>query len=127
MVQTPYTFSKSNGIVVGGLGDAGDKSTVCGNIGHLGVDGRPLWWNGGLLRNKHKWANRFLKFTHFAEGNDWEFETSCIKETDKIQTLTQQEYDIGQRFVEIELQRKSDLELLENGQWKPTKSELHTA
>lgn len=54
MVQTPYSFIKSYGAVIGSLDDQPDGSKVCGNQLHLGVDRQPLWWNGGLLRDKNK-------------------------------------------------------------------------
>ncbi|KAI8330611.1 mannosyltransferase putative-domain-containing protein [Chlamydoabsidia padenii] len=99
MVQTPYAFVKSYGGVLGGLGDGGDPSRVCGNILHFDANRKPYWWNGGLLRNKNKWSDRYLIFSHYAFGEDWDFDTSCIKETDQIHEFNAQEKDIVQQFI----------------------------
>lgn len=106
MIATPYSFIKSIGAVIGGLGDAGAAETVCGNQLHLDANDKPMWWNGGLLRDKNKWDNRYMSFTHFAQGEDWEFETSCVKETDKITELTKHERDIGTKLIEMDKKNK---------------------
>lgn len=110
MIQAPYSFIKSFGAVIGGLGDAGAQDTVCGNQLHLDTKGRPLWWNGGLLRDKNRWEHRYMKFTHFAEGEDWQFETSCIKETDKIKELSAAEREIGAQLIRMDKKRKKEQE-----------------
>ncbi|KAI9476447.1 MAG: mannosyltransferase putative-domain-containing protein [Benjaminiella poitrasii] len=107
MIQAPYAFVKSYGAVIGGLGDAGAEGTVCGNQLHLDTNNRPWWWNGGILRNKNRWENRYLIFTHFAEGEDWQFETSCIKEKDKIQELDEAEREIGEQLIALDKKRKN--------------------
>lgn len=113
MSQTPYAFVRSIGAVLGGLGDAGAEGTVCGNQLHLdAVDNRPWWWNGGLLRDKNRWSNRYLTFSHFAEGSDWQFETSCIKEKNKIQKLTEKEQELGNRLIEMDKERKNNTDLV---------------
>ncbi|KAI8978158.1 mannosyltransferase putative-domain-containing protein [Pilobolus umbonatus] len=109
MVQTPYAFVRSVGGVIGGIGDGGNKSTVCGNLVHLGADNRPLWWNGGLLRNKNKWASRYMKFEHFAEGEKWDFDNSCIKETDKIRKLNQRERKLGAEYIKLDKLRREEM------------------
>ncbi|CDS05902.1 hypothetical protein LRAMOSA08430 [Lichtheimia ramosa] len=119
MMQTPYSFIKSYGAVIGGLGDAGDPATVCGTQLHLGVDHQPLWWNGGLLRDKNKWPDRYLTFTHYAEGEDWEFETSCIKNKDRIREFSQKERSLALQYVALDTQRRKDEALIESGEWKP--------
>ncbi|KAL0089167.1 mannosyltransferase putative-domain-containing protein [Phycomyces blakesleeanus] len=122
MVQTPYAFVKSYGAVIGGLGDGGNSANVCGNQLHLDIDGDPLWWNGGLLRDKNKWDNRYMMVTHFAEGEDWEFDTSCIKETDKIRTFSNKDKDLGKLYQKYDAQRKKEEKSIEEDTWIPTKS-----
>ncbi|KAI8879398.1 glycosyltransferase family 71 protein [Backusella circina FSU 941] len=107
MVQTPYTFVRSYGAVIGGLGDAGNKDTVCGNQLHLDANQKPLWWNGGILRDKNRWSDRYLKFTHYAQGEDWQFETSCIKNKDKISKLSSKEQKLGALYIEIDKKRRN--------------------
>ncbi|KAI9318129.1 mannosyltransferase putative-domain-containing protein [Dichotomocladium elegans] len=117
MVQTPYAFIKSYGAVIGGLGDAGDPKNVCGNQLHLDVDGKPFWWNGGLLRDKNKWHDRYLTFTHYAEGEDWHFETSCIKETDRIHEFTESERALALKYVELDKERRKIEDMIVKGEW----------
>ncbi|KAI9281972.1 mannosyltransferase putative-domain-containing protein [Sporodiniella umbellata] len=108
MSQTPYVFVRSLGAVLGGLGDEGAEGTVCGNQLHLdAVDNRPWWWNGGLLRDKNRWDDRYLTFSHFAEGSDWQFETSCINEKDKIRKLNEKEREIGNTLIEMDKEKKN--------------------
>lgn len=106
MIQAPYAFVKSVGAVIGGLGDAGAAGTVCGNQLHLDSHNKPWWWNGGILRDKNQWEDRYMKFTHFAEGEDWEFSTSCIKEKNKIKELTLTEREIGAKLIALDKKRK---------------------
>ncbi|KAI8376711.1 mannosyltransferase putative-domain-containing protein [Choanephora cucurbitarum] len=108
MVQTPYAFVRSYGAVIGGLGDEGADGTVCGNQLHLDTnDNRPWWWNGGLLRDKNRWDDRYLRFTHFAEGENWEFESSCINDKDKIRQLNSREKGIGEQLIAMDKERKA--------------------
>ncbi|KAF7727321.1 hypothetical protein EC973_007630 [Apophysomyces ossiformis] len=120
MMQTPYAFVRSFGAVLGGLGDAGDPTMVCGNQLHLGTDQEPLWWNGGLLRDKNKWPDRYLTFTHYATGEDWEFKTSCIKETDGIRKLSTHERNLTSTYLELDRQRRIDEARMDQGNWKPS-------
>ncbi|KAG2208945.1 hypothetical protein INT47_011085 [Mucor saturninus] len=106
MISAPYVFIKSYGAVIGGLGDAGATGTVCGNQLHLDTHNKPMWWNGGLLRDKNKWDDRYMKFTHFSQGDDWEFGSSCIRETDRIVELTATEKDIGAQLVAMDKKRR---------------------
>jgi Mannosyltransferase putative len=119
VMQTAYAFVKSHAAVVGGLGDGGAPTQVCGNMVHLDIDGRPWWWNGGLLRNKRLWQDRYLKFTHFASGDDWDFENSCIKEEGGIKELSKEEKDLTDSFLAIDAQRKKDQQAMHEGTWKP--------
>ncbi|KAM3578330.1 hypothetical protein VKS41_009231 [Umbelopsis sp. WA50703] len=118
MVQTPYAFIKSYGAVLGGLGHKGDASRVCGNQLHLGTDGRPLWWNGGIFRDKNKYPDEYLRMTHFATGQNWEFQTSCIIETEGIHETTLAEQHIGESYITLDAQRKHDESMIEDGSWR---------
>ncbi|ORZ08540.1 mannosyltransferase putative-domain-containing protein [Lobosporangium transversale] len=67
MVQEPYTFMRTYGSAIGELRPDNDKS-VCGAQLHLDHLGRPLWWNGGLYRNKNANVNRNLDFGYWMSG-----------------------------------------------------------
>ncbi|KAG1448252.1 hypothetical protein G6F56_008998 [Rhizopus delemar] len=124
MVQTPYAFVKSFGAVIGNMGrggDDGEPTQVCGVQLHLDTSQRPLWLNGGLYRNKYSNPLEYLNFTHFAQGDDWEFATHCIKNTDKIAELDPDQRSVALAAVELDKQREKDQELLDQGRWKPQK------
>ncbi|CAO3683649.1 hypothetical protein G6F70_004236 [Rhizopus microsporus] len=125
IMQTPYAFIKSFGAVIGNMGHGGqdgEPTQVCGVQLHLDTTGTPLWFNGGLYRNKYKETLEYLNFTHFAQGDDWEFETHCIKNTDKIHELSPDQRSIALAAIELDKQREKDERLLEQGLWKPKKT-----
>lgn len=108
MTQTPYAFIKSYGAAFGGKALEGDTNRVCGNQLHLGTDGRPFWWNGGIARDKNKHADEYTKYSHFASGNNWEFLTSCVQETDKVYETTPEEQHIVEQFIQLDIARKQE-------------------
>ncbi|KFH64343.1 hypothetical protein MVEG_10168 [Podila verticillata NRRL 6337] len=67
MVQEPYAFIKNYGGVIGELRTDNDQS-VCGAQLHEDHRGRPLWWNGGLYRNKNAGVTRYLDFGYWMTG-----------------------------------------------------------
>ncbi|KAI9279058.1 mannosyltransferase putative-domain-containing protein [Umbelopsis sp. AD052] len=115
MTQTPYAFMKSYGAALGGLAREGDTKRVCGNQLHVGTDGRPFWWNGGLARDKNRHAEEYTEYTHFATGNNWEFTTNCIQETDHVYQTTPEEQRIVERFIQIDKVRKEEELMAKNG------------
>ncbi|KAF9974436.1 hypothetical protein BGZ73_002178 [Actinomortierella ambigua] len=67
MIQEPYAFMRTFGGVIGEL-RPDDPLSVCGAQLHLDHKGRPLWWNGGLYRNKNAGVNRSLNFGYWMSG-----------------------------------------------------------
>jgi len=67
MIQEPYAFMRNYGGVIGELREDNDKS-VCGAQLHEDHLGRPLWWNGGLYRNKNSGVYRYLEFDYWMTG-----------------------------------------------------------
>lgn len=67
MIQDPYVFMRNYGGVIGELRQDNTKS-VCGAQLHQDSAGRPLWWNGGLYRNKNKGVTRNLDFGYWMTG-----------------------------------------------------------
>jgi hypothetical protein len=127
-MQTPYAFIKSFGAVIGNMGrgsEDGATNQVCGVQLHLDTDDKPLWLNGGLYRNKYKSPVEYLNFTHFAEGEDWEFATHCIKNTDKIQPLDPEQRKVALAAIDIDILRVKDQELIDQGLWKPKNGGNH--
>ncbi|KAF9963183.1 hypothetical protein BGZ65_005367 [Modicella reniformis] len=67
MIQEPYVFMRNYGGVIGELRPDNDKS-VCGAQLHQDHQGQPLWWNGGLYRNKNEGVTRYLQFGYWMSG-----------------------------------------------------------
>jgi hypothetical protein len=67
MVQEPYAFMRNYGGVIGELRPDNTQS-VCGAQLHEDYQGRPLWWNGGLYRNKNEGITRYLEFGYWMSG-----------------------------------------------------------
>ncbi|KAI9311492.1 mannosyltransferase putative-domain-containing protein [Dichotomocladium elegans] len=116
MVQTPYAFIKSYAGVIGGLGDGAEPQHVCGNQLHLNVDRTPLWWSGGLT-----YKQKYLKITHFAEGQDWDFERSCIKDTNHVREITPLIQNQTQQYISLDTQQQVISRSIAEGLWKPKK------
>lgn len=123
VMQTPYAFVKSFGAVIGGMGrggEDGEPTQVCGVHLHLDTEEVPFWINGGLYRNKHKQGTlEYLNFSHFAQGEDWEFATHCIKDTDKISELSPEQRNVAKAAINLDIQRIQDQNLLDQGLWRP--------
>ncbi|KAF9209062.1 hypothetical protein BGZ49_006471 [Haplosporangium sp. Z 27] len=67
VVQDPYAFMRNYGGVIGELRPDNPQS-VCGAQLHQDHQGRPLWWNGGLYRNKNAGVTRNLDFGYWMTG-----------------------------------------------------------
>ncbi|KAG0197798.1 hypothetical protein BGX28_008705 [Mortierella sp. GBA30] len=67
MIQEPYAFMRNYGGVIGELRPDNDQS-VCGAQLHEDHKGQPLWWNGGLYRNKNAGVTRNLNFGYWMSG-----------------------------------------------------------
>ncbi|KAJ3241546.1 hypothetical protein HDU81_000085 [Chytriomyces hyalinus] len=111
MARVPYKFVPSYG---GAVGYMNDKKHVCGGLFHTDEFQKPLWWNGGVIANKHHNKDGgFMKFEYAAfdtVGKDitWEWETPttpfCLgpKYPEfEVLELTAKEKSDGARFVEL--------------------------
>ncbi|KAG0001229.1 hypothetical protein BGZ65_003686 [Modicella reniformis] len=67
MVQEPYAFMRNYGGAIGEKFPSNEQS-ICGAQLHEDYQGRPLWWNGGLYRNKNEGVTRYLEFGHWMSG-----------------------------------------------------------
>ncbi|KAG0377344.1 hypothetical protein BGX24_006292 [Mortierella sp. AD032] len=67
IIQEPYAFVRNYGGVIGELKPEDDQS-ICGAQMHLDYQGRPLWWNSGLVKNKNNDDYRDLYFGYWMSG-----------------------------------------------------------
>ncbi|KAI8610011.1 mannosyltransferase putative-domain-containing protein [Chytriomyces sp. MP71] len=111
LVRVPYAFTPSFGGTVGYLND---KGHVCGGLFHTDERFKPLWWNGGVLANKHISKDaEFMKFEYAAfdttgEKVEWEWETKttpfCLGPQwpeKEVIALSTGEKERGARFVDL--------------------------
>ncbi|KAJ3200165.1 hypothetical protein HDU82_009137, partial [Entophlyctis luteolus] len=112
LLRVPYLFVPVYGGTVGFMKPNATDS-VCGGLFHTDENMKPLWWNGGVIANKH--YNRdaeFMKFEYAAfdtDGDavtwDWETETTpfCLKPKNswEIIELSKNEKQMGQQYVKI--------------------------
>ena len=73
IAQEPYAFYDAN---VGTIGEASKSRTkeeylICGHLLHFAANGEPLWFNDGIVVNKHTNDLRAAKFTHFSRDGIW--------------------------------------------------------
>ncbi|GJJ71018.1 hypothetical protein EMPS_03368 [Entomortierella parvispora] len=89
MVQEPYAFMQGYGGIIGEMrsdprldvAEGGEASapakpqrpivnepSVCGAQLHTDHQGRPMWWNGGLMRNKNEGWKQELGFDFWMDG-----------------------------------------------------------
>ncbi|KAF9086359.1 hypothetical protein BGX23_008936 [Mortierella sp. AD031] len=101
MIQEPYAFMRNYGGVIGELKPDDDKS-VCGAQLHEDHEGRPLWWNGGLYRNKNAGVNRYLDFGYWMTGGGHQ------KHRERY---TRDKEAMIQVLVDAEVESSDDLEL----------------
>ncbi|KAJ3399255.1 hypothetical protein HDU80_008119 [Chytriomyces hyalinus] len=113
MARVPYKFTPSYGGTVGYKNP--DNGRVCGGLFHTDEYLKPLWWNGGVVANKHASQDAgFMKFEHAAfdlEGGskiqwDWETPTTpfCLGPTNparEVVALSNDEKEMGRKFVEL--------------------------
>ncbi|PYH49817.1 putative alpha-1,3-mannosyltransferase [Aspergillus saccharolyticus JOP 1030-1] len=77
---------------------------------HLGVDGRPLWFNGWLLRNKYATKQEYGTFEGFIteppdahDDGSWKLQQNnvCCMSADRVTGFTDAEREVLGRMVEI--------------------------
>ncbi|KAG0347899.1 hypothetical protein BG004_006618 [Podila humilis] len=115
MVQEPYAFIKSYGGVIGELktdpaaataamnqNSNKEKKSVCGAQLHEDHLGQPLWWNGGLYRNKNSGVTRYLDFGYWMTGGGRQ------KNRERFTNDPEQILDI---MGDLELSSQADLKL----------------
>ncbi|KAJ3381415.1 hypothetical protein HDU84_005132 [Entophlyctis sp. JEL0112] len=86
LVRSPYKFSRSFG---GTVGYKDDQDAICGGLFHTDEYLQPLWWNGGVVANKHvDKGTGYIDYEYYAyddEGENiswvWETKTTpfCLK------------------------------------------------
>ncbi|KAJ3070829.1 hypothetical protein HDU98_006170 [Podochytrium sp. JEL0797] len=111
LVRVPYKFTPSYGGTIGY--QRPEDGHICGGLYHTDEYLQPLWWNGGVVANKH--ADKltgYITYTHAAydlEGKDiqWDWETPttpfCLGPKFEGQKVIVKELSAGEKKVAGEL------------------------
>ncbi|KAJ3099278.1 hypothetical protein HDU97_003296 [Phlyctochytrium planicorne] len=115
MMRVPWAFAPAYG---GTIGYRNKKGAVCGGLYHPDEDLKPLWWNGGVLKNKHGDVSLYMNFDYVATdvkgyGIKWDWETDtdpfCLRfknSKDGIQELAPREKWAANKFVSLHKEMK---------------------
>jgi hypothetical protein len=68
IIQMPYSFIPTLTAAIGQIMNTGQYNKVCGHILHLDENYRPIWWNGGLFKN------RYIDVRHLLNIEGWLYE-----------------------------------------------------
>ncbi|KAH9274097.1 hypothetical protein BASA83_003399 [Batrachochytrium salamandrivorans] len=112
-LKMPYRWASGGGGTVGFIVDPVNHPTkVCGGLYHPDENWKPLWFNGGILRNKHTPdGTETLSLTHWVTDRTfnepkWDWETStmpfCLSPNDantEFGELTPEEKLIGEMLT----------------------------
>ncbi|KAJ3108092.1 hypothetical protein HDU97_002327 [Phlyctochytrium planicorne] len=74
LIGSPYHLANGGGGSIGYPFSQNEKEYVCGGLLHVDERWRPIWFNGGLIANKHFSEGKMnvLKFTHWIIDRDYE-------------------------------------------------------
>lgn len=81
LIQMPYSFIPTFTAAIGHVKHTGHQE-VCGHILHLDEKYRPIWWNGGLFRNRYIDTNQLLSIECWLIEGHWAITAySCLTNT----------------------------------------------
>jgi hypothetical protein len=119
MANEPYSFIPHPIIYIGEINygediDDKDQKQLCGHIGHTDRNGRIMFWNDHIIKDKHepKYSNQLLRFEGWfyedLENVEWTdtFHCANIKDDFPINEFTQEEKDIIKSILDRELEKK---------------------
>ncbi|KAG0293186.1 hypothetical protein BGZ97_005394 [Linnemannia gamsii] len=86
-----------------------EKDSVCGAQLHLDYLGQPMWWNGGLMRNKNEGVTRILDFKYWmAAGGMTPYRERNVRDKELQRELL---WDLGKSSMdEVEKDEEEDPE-----------------
>jgi len=119
MAKEPYSVIPQPIVYVGEINygeDIEDKNQkqLCGHIGHTNRDGKIMFWNDHIIKDKHdpKYDNQLLRFEGWfyedLENVEWTdtFHCANIKDDFPINKFTDEEMDIINKILNREREKK---------------------
>lgn len=117
-LELPYRWAPGGGGTVGYVEDPEKKpNSICGGLYHPDENWKPLWFNGGILRNKYTGKGKqVMEITHWATDRtfgepvalkwQWETETSpfCLQPPNtetEVGELTEDEKKKAKLMVDV--------------------------
>lgn len=106
MIEKEFSFSKYLPAAVGPITKQSEPDSaeieVCGKVLHFDTDGRPFWWNGGLVFDKYTTdgMKKYFNAEGWSEEGEWHFESSCMKKS-QVHKFTEGELMLVDEFKRI--------------------------
>jgi len=104
LIQMPYSFIPTLTASIGEFIDPKRKNKVCGHILHLDENYRPIWWNGGALRNRYISTKELLFFDGWLYEGQWEQHQaySCLTNNEqKAKEFSQDHQKLINGYIQI--------------------------
>ena len=81
LIEMSYSFIPTLTGSIGHITDAGQK-VVCGHILHFDENLRPIWWNGGLFKNRYYSLRDLVNIEGWLYEGHWQIRAqSCLTNT----------------------------------------------
>ena len=78
LIEMPYSFIPTLTGSIGQITDGGEK-VVCGHILHFDENLRPIWWNGGLFKNRYFSLRDLVNIQGWLYEGHWRLKAhSCL-------------------------------------------------
>jgi hypothetical protein len=88
LIDMPYSFIPTFTGAIGKIVETGRTNMVCGHILHLDENYRPIWWNGGMFKNRYIDVKQLLTIEGWLYEGRWAIKAySCL--TNNEQTVKQ--------------------------------------
>jgi hypothetical protein len=95
LIKMHYSFIPTLTGSIGQIIQTERNKMVCGHILHFDENLKPIWWNGGMFKNRYFSQKQLINIDGWLEGGRWTIKAhSCLKsdgQTPKRFTQNQQE------------------------------------
>lgn len=92
LIEMPYSFIPTLTGSIGQVIDTGQSRIACGHILHLDENYRPIWWNGGMFKNRYFSLKQLLTIDGWLYEGRWTIKAhSCLTNSEQTRKEFSQE------------------------------------